>query len=96
MADIMNESVRIRHSIKKIVKEVIAEETKECLRLFKAEVITAPNGSTCEIQLVGDKKTMNLPYSSKVSSVKKGSMVWVVTIYNSFSNAIVWETINFQ
>lgn len=96
MADIMNESARIRQAITKIVKEVIAEETKPCFRVYKAKVVTAPNGSVCEVQLVGDDNTMSLPYSSKVANVEENAMVWVATIYNSFSNAIVWETINFQ
>lgn len=96
MPDIMSESARIRKSITTIVKQVVVQETKPCFKVYKAKVITAPNGSTCEIQLVGDDMTMNLPYSSKVASVTAGSMVWVATIYDSFSNAIVWETVDFK
>nr|DAU13422.1 MAG TPA: hemolytic lectin [Caudoviricetes sp.] len=101
MPDIVNESEKsksekIRQAISKIVRDILVEETKSCFRIYKAKVVTVPNGTTCEIQLVGDEKTMNLPYSSKVSNVLVGAMVWVATIYDSFSNAIVWETINFQ
>lgn len=96
MSDIINESGKIRQAISKIVRDILAEETKSCFRLYKGKVVTAPNGSTCEIQLAGDEKTMSLPYSTKVSNITAGSMVWVATIYNSFSNAIVWETIDFQ
>lgn len=98
MSDIINESGKIRQAISKIVRDILAEETKSCFRLYKAKVVTAPtpNSSTCEIQLAGDEKTMSLPYSTKISNITAGSMVWVATIYNSFSNAIVWETIDFQ
>ena len=88
--------LRIKQALKKIIKEVIDEETKPCFRLYQAKVTTVPNGNTCGIQLLADTQTINLPYSSKVSNVKVGDFVWVATIYNSFSNAIVWETIDFK
>lgn len=96
MSDIMSESVRIRKAITSIVKEVIAEETKPCFRVYKAKVMTAPNGSTCGVQILGDENTMDLSYSSKVANATIGSFVWVATLYNSFSNAIVWEMIDFK
>ena len=90
--------LRIKQSLNKIIKEVIAEETKPCFRVYKAKVITAPNTETqtCGVQLLGDNKVINIPYSSKVANVTTNSFVWVATIYNSFSNAIVWETIDFK
>lgn len=92
------ELFKIKQSLKKIIKEVIAEETKPCFRVYKAKVITAPNTETqtCGVQLIGDNKTINLPYSSKVASITVDSFVWVATLYNSFSNAIVWETVDFK
>lgn len=96
MADIISESARIRQSITRIVSEVITDKAKSCLRVYKAQVKTAPNGSTCEVQLIGDDNTMNLPYSSECANVQKDSMVWVATLYDSFSNAIVWQPDNFN
>lgn len=96
MADIINESERIRKAIKSIVREVLAEEEKACFRVYKAKVSTAPNGSTCGVKLIGDTTELTLPYSSKCSLVATGDLVWVATLYNSFSNAIVWETANFK
>lgn len=96
MADIMNESARIRQAITKIVKEVIAEETKPCFRVYKAQVKEAPNGKTCKVQLVGDENTIDLSYSSECASVTVGSMVWVATLYDSFSNAVVWQSADFN
>ena len=94
----MNETElsRIKQSLKKIIKEVISEELKPCFKLYQAKVITAPSGGTCSVQLVGDSKTITLPFSSKCANVSSGSFVWVATIYNSFSNAIVWETVDFK
>ena len=95
MSDIISDSAKIRQSIRKIVKQVLEEETKPCFRLYKAQVKGLPNGKTCEVQIVGDENTINLPYSSSISSVAVNDMVWVATIYNSFSNAIVWQPIDF-
>lgn len=96
MSDIISESARIRKAISAIVREVVAEETKPCFRVYKAKVTSAPNGSICGVQVLGDANTMDLPYSSKAANVSVGSFVWVTTLYNSFSNAIVWETVDFK
>lgn len=96
MSDIISDSAKIRQSIRKIVKQVLEEETKPCFRLYKAQIKGLPNGKTCEVQIVGDENTINLPYSSSISSVAVNDMVWVATIYNSFSNAIVWQPIDFK
>lgn len=95
MSDIISDSAKIRQSIRKIVKQVLEEETKPCFRLYKAQLKGLPNGKTCEVQIVGDENTINLPYSSSISGIAVNDMVWVATIYNSFSNAIVWQPIDF-
>lgn len=95
MSDIISDSAKIRQSIRKIVKQVLEEETKPCFRIYKAQIKGLPNGKTCEVQIVGDENTINLPYSSSISGIALNDMVWVATIYNSFSNAIVWQPIDF-
>lgn len=90
------ESAKLKNSLKKIIKECIKEEEKSCLRLYKAVVKTVPDGSTCGVQVLGDTKTINLKYATAVSGVNVDDFVWVSTLYNSFSNAIVFATIDFR
>ena len=92
----LNKSQRIKQLLTDLIGEVVKEATKECFRVYKAKVISAPNGSTCSVRLIGDTETLDLPYSSKVASVSVGQVVWVATLYNNFRNAIVWETYNFR
>lgn len=89
----LNQSNAISAPLKKYIRSVIEEETRNCLRLYKAKVISAPNGSTMSVQLIGDSETLKLPYSTKVSSVTSGC-VWVATFGNDFRNAVVYETYN--
>ena len=86
----------LRGAITKVAKEVIAEETRSCFRVKKASVITAPNGSVCEVKLLGDDTVLSLPYSSAVASVSAGDVVWVAIIYNNLKNAVVWQKIDFS
>ncbi len=91
-----SELLKIKQSLTKIIKEVIEEETKPCFRIYKAKVTSAPNGSKIGVKLIGQETTMNLPYSTNVRNATVGNIVWVATIYNSFSNALVWETVDFK
>lgn len=96
--NIFDESNKLLKPLNKIIKNIVMQETRECLRTYKAVVVTAPNSSTgkCVVRLVGQSEELSLPYSSDVSSVPVGSMVWVATTYNSFKNAVVWQKINFK
>lgn len=91
-----SETVKLSQALRKIVRQEIDEQTKSCFRLYKAQVISAPNGSTCTVQLVGDDNLMELPYATAVDGVSVGDLVWVATIFNSFSNAIVFNSVNFK
>lgn len=90
------ESAKLKNLMKKLIKECINEEEKSCFRLYKAIVKTVPNGSTCGVQVLGDDNIINLRYSSAVRGVKVNEFVWVATIYKSFSNAIVFSTVDFN
>jgi hypothetical protein len=90
------ELLKIKQSLKKIIREVISEEEQACFRIYKAQIRSLPNGQTCGVQIIGNENIINLPYSSKCASVALNDFVWVATIYNSFSNGIVWETIDFK
>lgn len=86
----------IRDAIIKVVEDVLDEKTRDCFRVKKAIVKGTPSGGLMEVLLVGDSNSLFLPYSSRVSSVTVGSVVWVAVLGNSMRNAIVWETANFR
>ena len=91
-----DDSLKVKKVLDKIVGNIVDNKTKACLRLYKAKVISAPTGQTCGVELVGDNKTFNLPYSSMVNNLQVNDLVWVATIYNSFSNAIIFAPIDFN
>lgn len=93
---IMAEAAQLREAIASVAREVIREETRDCLRARKAVVVTPPDGSACTVHFVGDGTPLSLPYSSAVSSVSAGDAVWVLILYGSMRNAIVWETARFD
>ena len=96
MADKFSESSKMKRDLTALIESVIKEKTRDCFRVYKATVTTAPNGTSCGVKLIGDETEISIPYSSKVSSVSTGDVVWVATIFGDFRNAIVWETSNFN
>ena len=93
---ILSDAAAFREAIAQIVRDEIQNETRDCFWVRKAIVTAAPNGTVCQVKLVGDDTTLSLPYSSAVSSVSIGDAVWVAILFGSMRNAIVWETYNFQ
>ena len=91
---LLSESEQIERAIRGVVKKIIDEETRDCLRVKKAIVSTAPDENTglCGVQLVGDNTELLIPFSSAVASASVGDAVLVATIYNSMRNAVVWQT----
>ena len=67
---LLSDAKEVRSAIAAIVRDEIERQTGDCLRVRKAIVQTAPNGSVCGVQLMGDlnrngtPKVINLPYSS--------------------------------
>lgn len=98
MKDIFSQSEQLRQALTPFIQKIVDERTRECLRTYKAKVVTAPNTTTkkCEVQLIGQDTTLSLPYSTAVSGVIVGDMVWVATTYNSWKNAVVWQKIKFD
>lgn len=96
--DIFSQSEQLRQALTPFIQKIVDERTRECLRTYKAKVITAPNDLTgkCDVQLVGQSEILSLPYSTAVSDVSVEEMVWVATTYNSWRNAVVWERIRFN
>ena len=95
MKNNLKDSRDIRTAIENIAREICREETRDCLRLYKATVtMTATvSGSEMSVKLVGDATELFLPYKSTVSDAAVGSAVWVAKIYGSWRNAIVWDKI---
>ena len=96
--DIFSQSKDLMQSITPFIKKLIEENTRECLRTYKARIVKAPDISTgkCEVKLTGENSILSLPYSSAVIGASVGDIVWVLTTYNSWKNAIVWEKIGFS
>lgn len=92
----LSQSEIIKRAIERVADAEIEKKTAPCFRTYKAIVTEAPNGTTCKVRLVGDETILTLPYASKLSEITAGKFVWVGAFYNvdnSFSNAIVWETL---
>lgn len=94
--DIITESNKLKQAMLPFLRKVIEEETKDCLRTYKAKVTTAPTNGKCGVTLIGQTTELMLPYSTAVSNVAVGDMVWVATTYNSWINAVVWQKIDFS
>lgn len=93
---VMEESGMLRKMIKSVVNEAVEKATRDCFRVYKAVITTVPDGSACGVRLVGENTIMSLPYSSKITGVSVGDIVWIASIYGSMHNAIVWETADFK
>lgn len=102
----MAEATLLREAIKTVVQDILAEETKDCFRVKKAILVSAPSGGTCDVRLVGDSTgVMTIPYTPRIrtaydgGTLAIGQSVWVAIPYSSDKserNAIVWETGSFQ
>lgn len=96
-----NDAREIKRMIQSLVRDEVRNQTKNCFRVYRATVIQPPfqdpkMGMVCKVRLVGDQTVLTIPFSSKVAFMRIGDMVLVATTYNSFQNAIVWETYNFR
>ena len=101
MNNLFSQSEELKAVLKTIVKDIVRQETRPCFRVYKAQVVTAPyndadKNSVCDVKLIGDSDSITIPYSSKMASMQVNDFVWVATIFDSFRNAIVWETIDFN
>ena len=95
----LSEAQKIKRAIERVADAEIQKLTAPCLRVYKAKITEAPNGTTCKVKLIGDDTILTLPYASKLSGLTVGTFVWVAAFYatdNSFSNALVWDTLKFD
>lgn len=95
---LLEDAKEVRAALAEVIRQEVERLTQDCFRLKKAIVQTAPNSTTgkCSVQLIGDDTVLSIPYSSEVSSVSAGAVVWVAYWGGSMRNAIVWQTANFR
>lgn len=96
---ILSDTQAFVKAIKTICKEVIKEETRDCVRMKKAVIIAAPSGGSCQIRFVGenaDAGGITVPYSSDVAGAAVGDSVWILVPYGSLRNAIAWKMGDFS
>ena len=93
MASLLNDSERIERALRPVIRRIVEEETRSCMRVMKAVVSTAPDAQSglCGVKLIGEDSELILPFSSAVAGVAAGDCVLVAVIYGSWRNAIVWE-----
>lgn len=84
-----NEAMRIWKMLEPKVTEKLRQETKDCLRMKKVTVVTAPNGTTLGVMQPNDDThtIFNIPYVAALSSVQVGEMV-LMQYWYGMSNAI--------
>lgn len=91
---LLSETNALKKAIREVAKEVVREETRDCLRAKKAVVIAAPLGNSCTVRFVGEDTSsggITIPYSTEVSGAEVGDSVWVLIPYGSLRNAIAWK-----
>ena len=93
---LLSDAAALREAIASVAKSATEDTMRDCLRVRKAIVVTAPQNGVCGVHFVGDDTVLNLPYSSAVASVSAGDVVWVAVLGSSMRNAIVWEDAAFS
>lgn len=90
--NILEDAKKFKEAIALVVREEVRRMTRDCFRVKKAKVTTAPDGTVCGVTLVGDGTELFLPYVSSLASVPVGSVVWVAIFGgDSMRNAVVWQ-----
>ena len=96
---ILSETNAFKNAVATVARQVVLEETRDCLRVKKAVVIAAPLGNSCTVRFVGEDTNsggITIPYSSEVSGAVVGNSVWVLILYGSLRNAIAWKMGDFS
>lgn len=86
----LTDSIAIKRAIEKVVDERIAQITKECLRTYKAQIVSKTS-TKMNVRLIGDiSSVISVPYSTAVANSNVGDYIFVATTYDSFRNAVAW------
>lgn len=95
---VLNDAKLAKEALEKVIDNRIDIQTRDCMRLYKARVISPANENTkvMGVQLIQDTAEMELPYTKAVANAQAGDIVWVATIYGSWRNAIVFANSDFD
>lgn len=93
-----NEIERARKALQAIFDQNFEPKAKDCLRLYKGAVTTAPDQSTGKVgvTLVGDTTEISASCTQFLLTSKVGDIVWVAVPYNNLRNAVVWADSKLQ
>ena len=90
--NVYEDAKKLRAAIESVARDIVRREMRDCFRVKKAKVTTAPDGTVCGVQLAGDETELFLPYVSSLSTVQVGNVVWVAVLGgDSMRNAVVWQ-----
>lgn len=81
------EAVQIWNMLRATVRKEIQTLTKDCVRMKKLTVVTAPNGTTLGVMQPNDTTIFQIPYVSSLSDVQVGQVV-LVQYWYGMSNAV--------
>lgn len=81
------EAVQIWNMLRATVRKEIQSLTKDCVRMKKLTVVTAPNGTTLGVMQPNDTTIFQIPYVSSLSGVQVGQVV-LVQYWYGMSNAV--------
>lgn len=81
------EAVQIWNMLRATVRKEIQTLTKDCVRMKKLTVVTAPNGTTLGVMQPNDTTIFQIPYVSSLSGVQVGQVV-LVQYWYGMSNAV--------
>lgn len=81
------EAIRAWNELRPKIIQEIQNQTKNCIRMKKVTVVTAPNGTTLGVMQPNDTQIFNIPYVAALSSAQIGDMV-LVQYWYGMSNAI--------
>lgn len=88
MGNLLKDSDRIYAHLKSVVKNILSAETRNCVRTYKAIIVQAPDGAECKVRLAGDQTVLTVSCSD-IADIEVGDTVWVVTVNDSFRNAML-------
>ena len=89
--DHTTEAQKIWKALQPMVSAEIKKQTASCIRAKKMSVTVPPDGTTVGVaEPFGE--TIQIPYSSSLSTLAKGDTVWVWWYYNNASTMIAVTT----
>lgn len=83
---------KTRRLLDTIIGRKITNDTRECLRLYKANISTVydTQSKTCGVKLVGDDTEITAKCTRSMAQKVVGDVVWVAMPFSNARNAVVW------